>query len=340
VEKTVRKRWWAIARLLISLGLLTFVLLTIGLERIGHSLLQADLAPLLIAFALFFVGVVIRAIRWRALLVALDLHVPLRRLVHLYFVGIFFNAFLPTGFGGDVVRILELSQDAQGAQPAKPPRGAEAFGTVVLDRLSGLMVLFAMALLALPFSSELLPPGIRLTLGALAAAGLVAGGLVLQGRWLRRLGGWLPGPLSLTGGGPLARAYDAVTACGWQAVGKALFISFIFNSLLVLEHYLAGRAVSMRLNLTYFAIFVPVFSLTLTVPISLGGLGVREGMAVLLFTQVGVDEATAVAFSLAVYAIARITGLFGGLLYLSQSIGGLRQETKNGTSASREDEAK
>jgi uncharacterized membrane protein YbhN (UPF0104 family) len=318
----MRKRWWSIARVFISLGLLTFVLLTIGLERIGRTLLQAQPGPLLIAFSFFVAGVVVRAVRWRALVLALDLNVPLGRLVYLYFVGTFFNTFLPTGFGGDVVRVLELSQDAQ---------TTVVFGTVVLDRLTGLLVLFAMALLALPFTVGLLPLQIWLTVGAVATAGLIAGGLVLQGSWLRRLGRWLPGPLSLTGEGPLSRAYDAVTACGWRAVGAALFYSLIFNSLLVLLNYLAARAVGMHLSLTYFLVFVPVLSLALTVPISFGGLGVREGVAALLFTQVGVDEALAVAFSLAVYAIGRITGLFGGLLYALQSIRGLRRPVDDAT---------
>ncbi len=344
----MRKRWWAIARLLISLGVLTFVLLTIGLERIGRSLLSAEPGPLLIAFGLFVAGVVVRAIRWRTLLVALHLHVPLGRLVYLYFVGTFFNAFLPTGFGGDVVRVLELSQEASsracdepsGRAPGRGAQTAAVLGTVIVDRLSGLLVLFAMALLALAFSTALLPGEVWLPIGALAAGGLIVGALILQGRWLRRWGRWLPGPLSLSGEGALARAYDAVTACGWRAVGQALFISLIFNTLLVLVNYLAARAVGMRLGLTYFMIFVPVLSLTLMLPVSIGGLGVREGMAVVLFTQVGVDEALAVAFSLAVYAVTRVTSLCGGLLYLLQSVSGLRQVTREKTVPPDGDEGK
>lgn len=316
----MRKRFWPVFRLFFSLTLLTFVLLSIGLERIGRSLLQAKTGPLLVAFGLSFAGILVRAVRWRALLVALGVHVPLGRLVYLYFAGAFFNTFLPTGFGGDVVRVLELSHGAQ---------TTAVLGTVVLDRLSGLLVLFGIALVALPFSFDLIPLKLWLTVGGLAAAGLVAGGLILQGRWLRRLGRWLPGPLSLTGEGTLARAYNAVTACGWRAVGTALFISFIFNTLLVLMNYLIARAVGVSLSLTYFLIFVPVLSVTLMLPISVGGLGVREGVAAVLFTQVGVDEALAVAFSLAVYAITRITGLFGGLLFALRSMSGLRQPTED-----------
>jgi uncharacterized membrane protein YbhN (UPF0104 family) len=310
------KRRWAVLRLVISLGMLALVLSTIGLDRIWTSLIEAKPGPLLAALGLGVVGIVIRAVRWRALLVALDLEVPLARLVYLYFVGAFFNAFLPTGFGGDVVRVLELSQDAQ---------PTAVVGTVIVDRLTGLLVLFALALLALPFTVDLLPTGVWLAIGVVAVSGLLIGGLVLQGRLLRRLGRWLPGPLSLSGEGPLARAYEAVTACGWRAVGTALFISLIFNLTLVLQNYLISRAVSMDLAPAYFFVFVPLLSLTLMLPISIGGLGVREGVAVLLFGQVGVDEALAVAYSLGVWGITRIVGLLGGFLYLVQSIVGLRQ---------------
>ena len=316
----MRKRWQAIGRLVISVGLLAFVLGTIGLERIGRILLQADLGPLLVALGLAVVGIVVRAVRWRALLEALDLHIPLGRLIYIYFVGAFFNIFLPTGFGGDVVRVLELSQDAQ---------ATVAVGTVVVDRLSGLMVLFALALVALPFTIDLLPFGIWLAISVVAASGLLVGVLILQGSLLRRFSRWLPGPLSLTGEGPLARAYAAITACGWRAVGKALFVSFVFNLILVLQNYLIARAVGMDLGIAYFFVFVPLLSLTLMLPVSIGGLGLREGVAALLFTQVGIDEAVAVAYSLAVWATTRMAGLWGGVLFLVQSIMNLRQPARD-----------
>ena len=79
---------------------------------------------------------------------SLHADVPFKRLVELYFVGGFFNVFLPSGFGGDVVRILELAQDV--------PAGLAA-GTVIIDRLTGLMMLFALALLACFFAVILTP---------------------------------------------------------------------------------------------------------------------------------------------------------------------------------------
>jgi len=316
----MNKRWQAIARMVISVGLLAFVFSTIGLDRIWRIIITAEPAPLLVALGLAVLGIVVRAVRWRVLLAALDLHIPLGRLIYIYFVGAFFNTFLPTGFGGDVVRVLELAQDTQATL---------ALGTVVVDRLTGLLMLFALALLALPFTFELLPPQAWLAIGVTAASGLLVGLLILQGGWLRRLGSWLPGPLSLTGEGSLARAYAAITACGWQAVSKALFISLIFNLILVLENLLIARAVGMDLGIAYFFVFVPLLSLTLMLPISIGGLGLREGVAVVLFTQVGIDEAVAVAYSLTVWAITRVAGLFGGVLLLGRSIKDLRHPARD-----------
>jgi uncharacterized membrane protein YbhN (UPF0104 family) len=116
-----------------------------------------------------------------------------------------------------------------------------------------------------------------------------------------------------------------VTGCGPRAVAWALGVSLLFNLLLVALNYLVARAVGVDIALAYFLLFVPVLSVTLTLPISIGGLGVREGMAVLLFTQAGVGEAAAVAASLGVYLLSTVlAGLLGGLVYLAQGARGLR----------------
>jgi uncharacterized membrane protein YbhN (UPF0104 family) len=317
--RSIKRHWRNLLRIVVSLGALIFILTTIGLEKVISLVRQADLPLMLAAFLLAIAGIVVRAVRWMALLRALEVEVPLRRLVELYFVGTFFNTFLPSGFGGDVVRVLELTQDTH--VPA-------AVGTVIVDRMTGLLVLFAMALAALPFSGGLLPAGTASAIGLLAAGGLIAGGIVLQGRLLRRWGRQLPGPLFqsvLTGEGALARIYRAVTDCGPRAIAQALGISLVFNLLLVTLNYLVARAVGVDIAFTYFWLFVPLLSVTLMLPISIGGLGVREGMAVILFTQASVDEAAAVAASLGVYMVSTmLPGLLGGLIYLAQGALGLR----------------
>jgi hypothetical protein len=245
---------------------------------------------------------------------------PFRRLVYLYFVGAFFNAFLPTGFGGDVVRVLEIGAGASSAQAA---------GTALVDRLTGFIALFALALAALPFAGGLLPPALSGLVGLAGAAVLLGSLLLFEGRLLRRLtaglGRWpFTRPFSLAGEGWLARTYAVITAAGRGALARALGISLIFNLGLVAAGGLIAAALHIRAPLAALIVFIPVATATLLVPISISGLGVREGVYVALLAQIGVADAPAVAFSLAYYSLDLAAGLAGGGLYLAAGLLRLR----------------
>ncbi|UCC61414.1 MAG: flippase-like domain-containing protein [Anaerolineae bacterium] len=172
MKGVARRHLSSLLKVGVSVGLLAWVLPRIGLVEIWHEIQAVHLGWLGLAFALCVLGTALRAYRWQALLLGLKLQVPTRRLIKLYFVGTFFNTFLPSGFGGDVVRVLELTQDSR--------RAHEATGTVLVDRLTGILVLLAMALLALPFSLNVIPPALAAGLAALATGGLVGGWLLFQ----------------------------------------------------------------------------------------------------------------------------------------------------------------
>ncbi len=311
----MKKRGMNVLRVLVSAGALAFLFWKIGLGETLAVLRQADLCYLLAAFLLFVISLVIRACRWFVLLRGLALGVPFGRLVHLYFVGAFFNAFLPTGFGGDVVRALELSGDTN---------TSAAVGTVLLDRMSGLLVLFAMGLITLPFTFTRLEPWLAGLLVGIAGGGLLAGALVLEGRFLRRVTGRLPSVLSLRGEGFLAQVYAAVTGCGRRAVLEALGVSLVFNVVNVLVNWLCGLAVGIPQGPGFYFIVTPLISVTLLVPVSISGLGVRDWVAVALFSSVGVDANTAAAMSLSIYLVSAAAGLVGGVVYGIEGLRGLR----------------
>ena len=312
----MKKRGMNVLRVLVSAGALAFLFWKIGLGETLAVLRRADLCYLLAAFLLFVISLVIRTCRWFVLLRGLALGVPFGRLVHLYFVGAFFNAFLPTGFGGDVVRALELSGDTN---------TSAAVGTVLLDRMSGLLVLFAMGLIALPFTFTRLEPWLVGLLVGIAGGGLLAGALVLEGSFLRRITGRLPSVLSLRGEGFLAQVYAAVTGCGRRAVLEALGVSLVFNVVNVLVNWLCGLAVGIPQGPGFYFIVTPLISVTLLVPISISGLGVRDWVAVALFGSVGVNANTAAAMSLSIYLVSAAAGLVGGALYGIEGLRGLQE---------------
>ncbi len=309
-------------KILVSLGALGWVLTRIPVATVAEAAVGADFGLLLVAYLLFNLGLLVRAGRWLILLRGSGSQVSFFRLVELYFVGSFFNSFLPSGFGGDVVRAAEVTRDVE---------AGAAIGTVIVDRLTGMLVLFAMGLLALPASSKLLPPEMVWQVAAVAAAGLVAGLFFLHGGLLRRMSpvlerllpARLAALISPAGEGPAGRVHRAVTGCGWRAVAGALGASVFFNTLLVSWWILAGRALGIVLSPAAYVTFIPILSLTLIVP-SIGGLGVREGLAPLLFSSAGVPAAQAVALSLVIFALNRGTGLVGGLVYLAGNLRKLR----------------
>lgn len=300
-----------VVRVAVSVAALGFLIWRIDLQKTLDELRHADLRYLLLAFLLFVISLFIRAYRWLVLVRSLNTTVPFLRLARLYFVGQFFSTFLPTAFGGDVVRALELTQDTD---------ASAAIGTVLLDRLSGLLVLFVMGLAALPFTVSLLEPWLIGVLIGVAGGGLLAGLLVLEGRILRRVTERLPAVLSLAGQGSLARIYAALTGCGWRAVMKAFGVSVVFNFVNIIINWLCGLTVGVGIGLGYFFAATPLLAVSLIIP-SIGGWGVRELVSTALFGAESPEKAATLGVTLGLIGLA--AGLIGGVVYFAEGARGM-----------------
>jgi uncharacterized protein (TIRG00374 family) len=310
----LKKRLFDLAKLVVSAGLLAFVLSRVGLQETLDKLRSTDAALLLLALALFIFGVHLRAFRWRALLADRGLHVPIITLTQLYFIGQFFNTFLPTGFGGDVVRVVELARFGVSK--------TESLSTVFLDRLSGLMAFFLMTLFALPFAGQLIPPGVFGILVAMSGVGVMVTWLMFERRFTTPLMNSLFVRVSFPFKPKIVRLYESLRANSTRASAEAMALGFLFNLLLIAVNYLVAAALGQHIALGYFFLFIPIISSLLLLPISINGLGVREGAYVLLFASAGVGSLTAVSMSLAFWAITVTTGLIGGVLYAMQGARG------------------
>ncbi|MBN1875736.1 MAG: flippase-like domain-containing protein [Anaerolineae bacterium] len=312
-----RQRWMNVLRIGLSLLTLGFLLVQVGGHKVWAVVKSARMDILGVAWGLFLLGILIRVFRWRALLQGLDIYPSFWQLLKLYLVGGFFNTFLPSGFGGDVVRVLELSQDAD---------DSAAVGTVLVDRLTGILSLMALGLLMLPFARDLVP-WLVWAFVVISGGGLLAGFLLLEGRFLRTVTAHLPGSLSLMGQNKLAQVYDAVTGCGARAIWLALLFSTLFNLSNIAVYWLCGLAVGISVGLDFYFIVTPLLSLTLLIPISVGGLGARDWVAQPLFGSAGIASEVSAGMTLAVYAVTAVAGLIGGALYLGQGIWGLFQKS-------------
>lgn len=298
----------------VSLVVLAIVVQRVGADNLLDALRRVDMRWFAVALAIHLLGIAVRAYRWSLLIASLGAPVSFGRLLYLYLVGNFFNTFLPTGIGGDVVKIVELA----------PERGgATAFSTVFVDRLTGILGSSLIALAAVLTLPGSVPSEVRALVVIIAGGIVFATWMLTQGKYLDRLIWQSRFFSNLPLAGKLHKIYLALTSYSIGAIARATLVSLPFTLTLIATQVALSLALGLNVDVRYFVIFTPIVALAQVLPISLNGLGIREGAFALLFASVGVAASDAVAMSLLYQLLRALSGLLGGVLYI---IGNLRDE--------------
>jgi len=313
-----RKRLLDLLKVAVSLVLIIILLRSIDLNALWEVVRNADPWYLLAAQIVLMLGVVVRAYRWQILVHDQRVDASLRELVSLYFVGFLFNNLLPSGFGGDAVKMYELSQRSH--------QGAEAVSSVLVDRFMGLIALQMIGLVALVFSWQLVPSEIKVLTVLLFGVSLLAAWVVSYRRLWEFLAERVPLFDRLLSIEAVHSLVSSLQSYSGSALLRALGVGLVFNVLLIAANVLIGVSLGVDLPLAYYMIFVPLTSLVLILPISFAGLGVREGTYVVLFRQAGVAPEVALSMSLLVYVLGTVApGLVGGVIYVLRGARGYRE---------------
>ncbi|MFN8179580.1 MAG: lysylphosphatidylglycerol synthase transmembrane domain-containing protein [bacterium] len=291
------------AKLAVSAVLVGFLVKRYGGEpAFRAAFLRLDPASFLLAEALIGFGLVLSALRWLALLRARGVTLGFGSAVRLYFVGYFFNLFLPTTVGGDVARAL----GAAGAAPM--PILA---GVILVERIVGFGCLLAVGIAASYGSPQL---GLVRPSLWIAAAVYVAGVLALVA---------IPSAWETTGKGRrwlggLLRTAQQVRAYGFHpaAVSAAIVLSLGWQLALALANAALAKGLGGVAPLGSLLALIPVIQAVGMIPVSFGGLGVREMGYEFFFRQSGFDPAGAVALAACFLGVTISVALVGGVLYL------------------------
>jgi len=298
-------------------GLLTALLVLFLLSRISvteaASLLGAASWPYLFAALLVFtLSMMAGAWQWGRFLAALGIDLSPPKLLELYWVGLFFNNFMPGNVGGDVVKVLDLRRGQR-----DPVASATA---TLADRLTGLSALAMLAFLAgwrLSGDAGLRPLARPVLWGS--AIFLLLGIFFLLdpvARTLRRLASRFK---LLPEEGFRARVLEQLRQLRRHRVLllRLFVFSLLVQSLRVAVHFLVGRALlgeACPLLFDFFLV-IPPLAFALTLPITIGGLGLREGLALPLFAPTGVSGEATVAIELLAYLCMLLVSLQGGFLF-------------------------
>ncbi len=315
----MKRRLLTALQIAITLGILYYVFRDpTKRAEMADSLYRADLTWLLAGFFVYGAIEVIAAVRWQWLLRVQNIDLPWPRVFALVFIGVFFNFCIPGGTGGDVVKIFYLLKET-------PGRRAQALLSVLVDRIIGVISLAVLAgvlvltrwqwLTSVPGTSRYV--WITVLILASSLGGLHMSYMITKYGWLHRLPARMPGRDKLA---ELSLAYN-LYASAWRPTLGAFAISIAAHFGYFATFYFAGLAYnSPGTRVPTFAeicAIMPIINTLAAMPISLGGLGIREGLFQIFFGQLcGVSDAVAVITSTTGYLLTLGWGLVGGVIYL------------------------
>ena len=308
------RRWWVLlAKVAVSTLLIVLLLSRLSLGEIREAMASPRWSFLAAALAIYAVSAVGGAVQWAWILRVAGITASTRELHRLYFIGLFFNNFLPANVGGDVVKIFDL-----GRQEGRPMK---VFCATLLDRLLGLTSLTFLALLAVAISvirTTTLPPVYPLFVAMVIWLGVLA--LLLSRRISTRF-------LPLLRRVRLIAVADKIEAVLaefrlYRAQMPWFWTIFLFalavQALRVATHIAVAIGLSIPLSgeqaLQLF-VLVPLLGIIIALPISVNGIGLRESASALTFTFAGITARHAVAMELTAYLVQVALSLVGGWLF-------------------------
>ncbi len=258
----------------------------------------------------------LQAWRWQGLLVVQGIRLPARELHAVFWGAQFFNAFLPGGVAGDVVRFGHLWR-------THPERKAAAAASLLADRLLGLGALFALAALSLGLHLALAGGGPELRI--LLAASAVSFTALLAAGWLAiRTTVWRPLAARALGAERAGALHEALAAMGRQpgALAGAAALSTGVWLLDFAALWLLACSVGLAAGPLMMCVAGAAAYVAATLPISIGGHGVREGALVGVLVLLGVTGAgdALALLALAFWAVSVGWSLVGGVVWLFSGV--------------------
>lgn len=300
-----------VVKVAFSAGLLWLLFSRIDIARFWSVARASSLPWLLAALAWYVATVVLSSWRWHRLLLIQGVRISLGAVLESFLVSLFFNNFLPTNIGGDVMRVRDT------AKPAGSP--TKAMTVIVADRLAGLMALFLFAAVG---GAVMARTELSMSVGwiwATLAAGILGSLLALaMPSLLTRCLDPFPGLKQSWVG----RQVEALAAALLNfraapgALAAVLVSSVVIQATFVLLYVAVARALGVHVGFFEMAFIVPMAGLIQLLPVSVNGFGIREATFTVLFGRVGVGGESALLISLEATAIILACSLSGAVAYV------------------------
>lgn len=302
---------WKPLKWIVSLGLITVLMSQVNFSEISKNLYHIIWAWVGISLLFEVVGYGLDTLKWSYLLCFQGHSVSFWKLLNFRLVGQFFNNFLPSNVGGDIVRIVDLSKHSGSV--------IHASSSVIMSRLTGVFALFPLMCVFALFNDGVLPT--RLIFIALSVLGIIFIGFVGI-FWSRRSGRVLLNLLSrilppkimshIEGFITVIYEYQKFPA----VVINSILLSVLYQGCGILSVFTLCHALSIDISIVQLAIIMPIVATVMMIPLSINGLGVQDVSLVYFFNLLGISIHATLLISILFHFI-RISGsLLGGIVFL------------------------
>ena len=299
-----RKGVFTALKIAVTLALFWMIASKLDLSDIANRLSTAQPMGLGLATVLIFFQLTLNSERWRRLLRMDQVTLPYRLSYRYYLEAMFFNQALPGAVGGDVMRVYRIRKFCASV--------GQALTSVLLERITGLIGLCLLIAIGLPMLMQRTGDhSILKGFLIIGLAGMIGIGIVVliarqseQGR-----GGRIRAFIV-----KLSRVFVRLISHPREAV-PILLLALGTHLTIVLTAYISAQALALPFTYWDCLIIVPTSILIATLPISLGGWGVREGAMAAGFALIGGDAGGAVALSIVMGLEILAVGLVGGIVW-------------------------
>jgi len=312
-----RLNWRGLVQVVVGLAALGFVLIKSDAGALIEAIKHTRLGYLPLAVAASFTVTWLMAYRWGMILIARGIRFDTRRLFVYYLIGIFFTSFVPGGgISGDVARLIYVDRQVRNK--------ALVLSTLVYERLIGVFTLLLIGFAATLATRVYTQTDRVIYIGeAVLAISFVAIAILMSGfvtsrlaRMLRAIGSRMK---IARAGEAAARTLEDISKLRSDValLIRTLLISFVIRIVWSLGCYVIVTAMGLPLDVFTLFAFISLVDLVRLMPISVGGLGVREWIVIVMFATAGISREQALTFSFLAFAPIYLNAIAGGIIYLA-----------------------
>ncbi len=307
----LRKKIAFVAKALISIGLMSWLLSRQDWAQISEQFQKISPITVVILIGVYFLTQLTSAIRWFLTGSSIKLIDPLWYYIRLYFLGLFFNLFLPTGMGGDVVKSYKLG--------ARHKRQLASAFSILIERGIGFLALFIIGAIFSFFIEKEVPAALVWSIRIIATIGLA--GFITAPIVLKFVAKYLP---------KFSEFFNVIDAfySNKKSVLKIFSLSMLVQLISATEVCIVMHALDLQASIA-FGVFAYVVSAVAVLLPAINGIGVREAGLVGLFTLINIPAESGIAVGLILFICQIPICLLGLFPLLTKELHVTKNEIKN-----------